>query len=100
MHRSDDAMAAPAGAGSPRPPGALTGKGEETPPLPPTSPPHGPTDEGSGGNRLADADADVACPFCSSSDTEVVSPFGSQLLTSQRRCRACRSYFEALRDDR
>ena len=42
----------------------------------------------------------VVCPFCASADTVVVSLFGSQLLVSQRRCRACGSYFEALRDDR
>jgi transcription elongation factor Elf1 len=42
----------------------------------------------------------VACPFCASAETVVVSLFGSQLLVSQRRCRACGSYFEALRDDR
>jgi hypothetical protein len=39
------------------------------------------------------------CPFCESSDTELVSLFGSQLLFSQYRCRACQSYFEAVRDD-
>ena len=40
------------------------------------------------------------CPFCRSTDSEVISLFGSQLLVSQRRCRFCGSYFEALRDDR
>ncbi len=40
----------------------------------------------------------VACPFCDSEDTELIAPFGSQLLTSQHRCRACRTYFEAVRD--
>ena len=39
-----------------------------------------------------------ACPFCGSNDTELISEFGSQLLVTQRRCRACRSYFEAVRD--
>jgi transcriptional regulator NrdR family protein len=38
------------------------------------------------------------CPFCQSSDTEPVAPFGSQLMTSQRRCRQCLSYFEAIED--
>ena len=42
----------------------------------------------------------VDCPFCGSADSELISPFGSQLLTSQRRCPVCRGYFEALRDDR
>ena len=40
-----------------------------------------------------------ACPFCESTDTELVSLFGSQLLVSQYRCRACKTYFEAVRDD-
>jgi hypothetical protein len=43
---------------------------------------------------------DIACPFCGSTDSELLSPFGSQLLTDQRRCLRCKSYFEALRDDR
>ena len=43
--------------------------------------------------------APVGCPFCESSDTELVSLFGTQLLVSQFRCRACQSYFEAVRDD-
>jgi len=42
----------------------------------------------------------VTCPFCASPDSELVSLFGSQLLMSQRRCRACGSYFEAVREDR
>ena len=42
----------------------------------------------------------TTCPFCESGDVELVSLFGSQLLVSQFRCRACRSYFEAVRDDR
>jgi ring-1,2-phenylacetyl-CoA epoxidase subunit PaaD len=46
------------------------------------------------------ATAPVGCPFCGSTDTEVISPFGSQLLMCQRRCRTCQTYFEALRDDR
>ena len=40
------------------------------------------------------------CPFCGAGDSEIISLFGSQHLVDQRRCRACRSYFEALRDDR
>jgi hypothetical protein len=42
----------------------------------------------------------VACPFCSATSTELVSLFGSQLLLSQYRCKACGSYFEGLREDR
>ncbi len=55
------------------------------------------------GRRARTADdtvrGSVACPFCGSEDSELVSLFGSQLLVSQLRCRACRSYFEAVRDD-
>jgi len=43
---------------------------------------------------------EVACPFCSSRETELISPFGSQLSTDQYYCRACRTYFERFsRDD-
>lgn len=43
---------------------------------------------------------DTVCPFCDAHDSELISLFGSQLLTSQYRCRACASYFEGLREDR
>jgi len=39
-------------------------------------------------------DAPVACPRCSSKDTERVSEFGSTPCKSLRRCRACREPFE------
>ena len=39
------------------------------------------------------------CPFCSSTRVSSVSGFGSQLLTSQWRCDACESYFEAVREE-
>jgi hypothetical protein len=35
------------------------------------------------------------CPFCESTDTEVISLFGSQVMTMQCKCRACDSFFEA-----
>jgi len=38
-----------------------------------------------------------ACPFCGSTDTEEISPFASQLSTSQYLCRACHSPFERFR---
>jgi hypothetical protein len=41
----------------------------------------------------------TACPFCSSHDVELVSAWGGQIITSQMRCRACNSYFEAVRED-
>jgi hypothetical protein len=39
------------------------------------------------------------CPFCDSPDVELVSAWGGQIITSQMRCRACHSYFEAVRED-
>lgn len=39
----------------------------------------------------------VDCPFCDQSGSELISLFGSQLLTSQYRCTHCFSYFEAVR---
>ena len=61
--------------------------------------------DGAAGSPLPDGEgalpvATVTCPFCHSTDTELISLFGSQHLLDQHRCRACRSYFEALRDDR
>ena len=41
----------------------------------------------------------MTCPFCGSSEIELVSPWGGQLITSQHRCRACNTHFEAVRDD-
>jgi transposase-like protein len=38
------------------------------------------------------------CPFCDGSEVELVSSFGPQILTSQWRCSACGSYFEAIRE--
>jgi transposase-like protein len=41
----------------------------------------------------------VRCPFCGSTEVELVSPWGGQLITSQMRCRDCNTHFEAVRDD-
>jgi hypothetical protein len=41
----------------------------------------------------------MTCPFCESADVEEVSAWGGQIITRQLRCRACASYFEAIRDD-
>jgi transposase-like protein len=41
----------------------------------------------------------MTCPFCEADRPELVSQFGSQLLFSQYRCRACGSYFEGLHDE-
>jgi transposase-like protein len=43
--------------------------------------------------------APLSCPFCDSPDVERVAAWGAQIITSQYRCRACASYFEAVRDD-
>ena len=43
--------------------------------------------------------APVVCPFCGSADTELIALFGLQLSTSQHQCRACLSYFEAMKQD-
>ena len=41
----------------------------------------------------------MTCPFCDSPDVEEVSQWGGQIITRQLRCRACNTYFEAIRDD-
>jgi transcriptional regulator NrdR family protein len=41
----------------------------------------------------------MTCPFCDSADVEDVSQWGGQIITRQLRCRACNTYFEAVRDD-
>ncbi len=46
-----------------------------------------------------DAQPIVACPFCGSRETELVSLFGGQLSTDQYYCRGCRSYFERFTRD-
>lgn len=38
------------------------------------------------------------CPHCDSTDTELLSPFGGQLLTAQYYCCACRTPFERVKD--
>jgi transcription elongation factor Elf1 len=35
------------------------------------------------------------CPFCGSKEGEVISLFGSQVMTMQVRCKKCGSYYEA-----
>lgn len=41
----------------------------------------------------------VACPFCRSTDTEMIALFGMQMMTSQYYCRHCHSAFEAVKWD-
>ncbi len=41
----------------------------------------------------------VACPYCGSSQTELFSLFGQQLLTLQYYCKTCHTPFEHIKDD-
>lgn len=41
----------------------------------------------------------VACPFCRSTETELLSLFGSQLSTTQYYCRACHTPFEYMKQN-
>jgi rubredoxin len=41
----------------------------------------------------------MTCPFCDAEHAELVSLYGSQLLLSQYRCRACGTYFEGVRPE-
>ena len=43
--------------------------------------------------------SEPACPFCEARDVERVGQWGGQIITSQWHCRACGSYFEALREE-
>jgi transposase-like protein len=43
--------------------------------------------------------SEPACPFCEARDVERVGQWGGQMITAQWRCRACGSYFEALREE-
>jgi hypothetical protein len=40
-----------------------------------------------------------ACPFCGAATVERVGQWGGQIITAQWRCRACNTYFEAVRED-
>jgi hypothetical protein len=65
-------------------------------PLP--NPPHkgeGELGAGLGTPREGDGELRRACPFCKATDTEVISLFGSQVMTMQCKCRACGSFYEA-----
>ncbi len=41
----------------------------------------------------------VSCPFCNSTETEMIALFGQQMMTSQYYCRGCCSVFEAVKWD-
>lgn len=40
-----------------------------------------------------------ACPFCDAHTVERVGQWGGQIITAQWRCKACGSYFEAVREE-
>jgi len=50
-------------------------------------------------SNRSEAKAVVACPYCGSTNTELFSLFGQQLLTVQYYCNACRTPFERVKDD-
>ena len=41
----------------------------------------------------------MSCPFCGAADAVRVGQWGGQIITAQWQCAACRSYFEAVRED-
>ncbi len=47
-------------------------------------------------NIIAEA---VTCPYCGSTNTELFSLFGQQLLTVQFYCQTCHTPFEHVKDD-
>ena len=49
--------------------------------------------------RWPEQEIQVRCPYCGSSDTELFSLFGQQLLTVQYYCNACHTPFERIKDD-
>jgi DNA-directed RNA polymerase subunit RPC12/RpoP len=44
-------------------------------------------------------EVEILCPYCGSTDTELFSLFGQQLLTVQYYCNACHTPFERVKDD-
>jgi DNA-directed RNA polymerase subunit RPC12/RpoP len=42
---------------------------------------------------------EIRCPYCGSTDTELFSLFGQQLLTVQYYCNSCHTPFERVKDD-
>jgi len=43
--------------------------------------------------------AEISCPFCGSTNTELLSLFGQQLLTVQYYCNSCHTPFERVKGD-
>jgi len=46
-----------------------------------------------------EAKAEIICPYCGSTNTELLSLFGQQLLTVQYYCNVCHTPFERIKDD-
>src|ERR1700730_5727175 len=62
------------------------------------SPHPDPPPEGEGNSNLQERrEVSPSCPFCRSTDTEIISLFGSQVMTMQCKCRACGSFYEAIK---
>lgn len=47
----------------------------------------------------ASSKREVSCPYCHSTDTEILLLFGQQLLTVQYYCNSCHTPFEYIKDD-
>jgi DNA-directed RNA polymerase subunit RPC12/RpoP len=52
-----------------------------------------------GQHKITQAKDAVVCPYCGSTETELFSLFGQQLLTVQYYCNHCRTPFEYIKDD-
>lgn len=48
-------------------------------------------------SELERAGRQIACPFCNSTETEMIALFGQFLLASQYYCRSCRTAFDVVR---
>ncbi len=48
-------------------------------------------------SAISDQPSAIRCPFCGSSDTEMLALFGQQLMTTQHYCHNCKSAFEAVK---
>ena len=51
------------------------------------------------GQMDARPDADARCPYCGAEETEPLSLFGKQLMTTQLYCLRCHTPFEYVKDD-
>ncbi|MEO8970962.1 MAG: hypothetical protein ABI406_05085 [Ktedonobacteraceae bacterium] len=60
---------------------------------------HGRGDGLSSPSSSVDTNTVVECPYCRSTDTELFSLFGQQLLTVEYYCNACHTPFERIKGD-